>query len=89
MQVCPLASGCWLIHTSFGMASLATIGRKHYVSEHALASILKEVREIGDDMPEAISRSSLKRARHEWANTKTTDYGPILHDLDVIDGVPN
>jgi len=62
-----------------GMASLCHIGRKHFVSKSALASILKEVKEEG--IPEKTSRSSIKRSREDEFKD-STPYG------DLIDNIP-
>ena len=56
--------------------SLADLGRKKFVSQAALAELLKELREL-EELPEATSRSSIKRAREEKV-TVESPLGPLL-----------
>ena len=60
---------------------LAHVGRSKYVSQSALASVLAEVRELGK-VPEACSRSTLKRARDEEINIKTP-YGDLMQSVAI------
>ena len=54
---------------------LARVGRKSYVSQNALAAILKAVKE--EELPKGISRPVIKR-RREAATNVETPYGPIF-----------
>lgn len=47
------------------MASLGTLGRKHYVSQSALSAILAEVKAMEEALPTNAGRKALKRARQE------------------------
>lgn len=56
--------------------SLADLGRRRFVSQSALAELLKELSEL-DQLPSATSRSSVKRAREEKLDIKTP-VGPLF-----------
>ena len=60
---------------------LAALGRRSYVSQSALAEVLKEIREIGY-VPETSSRSSIKRARQEALDIQTP-HGKLLQRLKI------
>ena len=60
---------------------LASLGRRRYVSESALAELLKEVKEVG--MPDASSRSSIKRARKAVIDEIQTEFGPLIQSFEV------
>ena len=67
---------------SSGSAALATLGRGKYVSQSALSAVLKEIREL-PEIPSATSRSSVKRARDELAESYRTPYGNIVQELQL------
>ena len=46
------------------MSALSQLGRRNYVSESGLASLLQELKELGQ-LPEQTSRASIKRARDQ------------------------
>ena len=54
---------------------LADLGRKKFVSQAALAELLSELKDA--PLPEATSRSSIKRARDEKVDI-TTPCGPLF-----------
>ena len=58
-----------------GMLDLAKLGRKKFVSQSALADILRAVRDA-DSLPAGISRSSVKRKREEAVDVETP-FGPV------------
>ena len=53
------------------MASLGTLGRKHYVSQSALSAILAEVKAMEEALPTNVGRKALKRARQEQCDIST------------------
>lgn len=65
---------------------LAHLGRRSYVSESGLAAILKELHTEGE-LPTAISRTSIKRARQKNIHINTI-YGPVLRTMDMTLGAP-
>lgn len=56
--------------------SLANLGRKKFISQAALSSLLKELNEL-EELPETTSRSSLKRARDAEMQI-VTPLGPLM-----------
>ena len=60
---------------------LARVGRKSYVSQNALAAILKAVKE--EELPKRISRPAIKR-RREAATNVETPYGPIFQKWTLV-----
>ena len=61
--------------------SLANLGRKKFISQAALSSLLKELNEL-PELPETTSRSSVKRARD--AETKiATPLGPLMIEREL------
>ena len=65
---------------------LSRLGIRQYVSQSALAAVLKAIQEA-DELPTGISRGSIKRAR-EAAVDVNTPYGPIFRtwNLERISG---
>lgn len=65
---------------------ISKLGRKTFVSQAALAEILSAVKEAGE-VPEATSRSTVKRRRQEAIDIETP-YGPVISsmELDALDG---
>ena len=65
---------------------LARIGRKSYVSQNALAAVLKAVREA-EELPAGISRPAIKRSRVSATDVRTP-YGPLFQTfgLECEDG---
>ena len=65
---------------------LARIGRKSYVSQNALAAVLKAVREA-EELPAGISRPAIKRSRVSATDVRTP-YGPLFQtfSLECEDG---
>lgn len=65
---------------------ISKLGRKTFVSQAALAEILSAVKEAGE-IPEATSRSTVKRRRQEAIDIETP-YGPVISsmELDALDG---
>jgi hypothetical protein len=61
---------------------LANLGRRSYVSQSGLASVLKELRDAGGQLPNAISRDSIKRARQAEINADTT-WGHMIQTLSI------
>jgi hypothetical protein len=59
---------------------LSRLGLRSYVSQSALAQVLSDVRR--DGIPEASSRSSIKRAR-EASIRVSTPFGPLLRSFEV------
>ena len=56
--------------------SLANLGRKKFISQAALSSLLNELKEL-PELPEATSRSSVKRARDGEMQIQTP-LGPLI-----------
>ena len=65
---------------------LADLGRKKYVSQSALSSVLSELKAL-DHVPDATSRSTIKRKREEKMDI-TTPLGKVFNviPLDCVDG---
>jgi hypothetical protein len=62
------------------MSTLVGIGRRKFVSVSALADILKDLKEHG--LPDAISRSSIKRARDsEFDSYVIPGYGAVVRPI--------
>ena len=61
---------------------LSRIGRKHYVSQAGLVSILEAVRESG--LPRGISKSAVKRSRQSAMQVETP-YGSMLKQWSLVD----
>ena len=61
---------------------VASLGRKHYVSQTGLAAVLKEVSESCSTV--APSRSGIKRAREEQV-TIQTPYGDLIDSMQIKD----
>lgn len=65
------------------MADLASLGRQHYVSQAALSAILAEIKQQG--IPEATSRSSVKRARDHQIDSVRNMYGTLMVQSMFVD----
>ena len=65
---------------------LADLGRKKYVSQSALSSVLSELKAL-DHVPDATSRPTIKRKREEKMDI-TTPLGKVFNviPLDCVDG---
>ena len=64
--------------------AFSSLGRKVYVSQRGLESVLKELKEAGhlaDEMTS--SRRSIKRAREEDLASRTTTYGPLIQEMEL------
>ncbi|CAE7599769.1 unnamed protein product [Symbiodinium sp. CCMP2592] len=61
---------------------VASLGRKHYVSQSGLAAVLKEVSESSSTV--APSRSGIKRAREEQVAIDTP-YGALIDNMQIKD----
>ena len=59
------------------MSALSQLGRRDYVSESGLASLLKELKELGQ-LPEQTSRASIKRARDQALTDLSAQYGDLM-----------
>lgn len=68
------------------MAKLAQIGRKKYVSQSALADVIRDIKENG--LPSGSSRSSIKRAREKELQEFSNSYGSLIKFIrfDCVDG---
>ncbi|CAE7508984.1 UBC6 [Symbiodinium sp. CCMP2592] len=69
---------------SSSKAPLAMLGRKAYVSQHGIESVLTDLKKSGllaDDVTS--SRSSIKRAREEDLASLTGVYGPLVQKMEV------
>lgn len=62
------------------MSNVANIGRQKYVSQSALSAILEEVRQNG--IPDASSRSTIKRHRDTKIAEMTNQFGEMLVELE-------
>ena len=61
---------------------LASLGRRKFVSVAGLAEVLKEIREHG--MPDATSRSAIKRARDKAFQADVTSrYGSVIRSIEI------
>ena len=60
---------------------LTSLGRKSYASHSAIANLLSHIDEHG--MPATYDRSAQYRARKEVSRHTMTDYGPLVHDVQV------
>ena len=56
--------------------NLADLGRRRFVSQSALSELLKELKSV-DELPNAISRQSVKRARDDRMSIDTP-VGPLF-----------
>lgn len=59
------------------MSALSQLGRRNYVSESGLASLLQELKELGQ-LPEQTSRASIKRARDQALTGLSAQYGDLM-----------
>ena len=70
---------------------LPMLGRKSYVSQHGLESVLTDLKACGllaDDVTS--SRSSIKRAREEDLASHTSVFGPLVQKMEVpVEGQSN
>lgn len=68
------------------MAELAQLGRKKYVSQSALADVIRDIKENG--IPKNASRSSIKRSREKELHEHSNKFGPLIKFIrfDCIDG---
>lgn len=62
---------------STGRASLATLSQGSYVTDAALAAVLKTLKSSPESFPEHLSRHTIKRARDEQVNVDTI-HGPLI-----------
>lgn len=62
--------------------SLATFGRRKFLSVASLSEVLKEINQFG--MPRVTSRQAIKRARdHEFDKTSSTSYGRVIRPMNI------
>ena len=59
------------------MSVLSQLGRRNYVSESRLASLLTELKELGQ-LPEQTSRAAIKRARDQAISDLSAQYGTLM-----------
>ena len=86
-----LLQGWFLIHlhsshrrqAQLGAMDLSKLGRKTYVSETGLASVLKEISDSGLPVPEHASRRTVKRARVLALTDLAGLYGPLIKSLSI------
>ena len=70
--------------SSSSNAVLADLGRSSYVSQRGLADTLRRLQSTGKlSKEEAVSRSSIKRAREFEMESHTTRYGKICFDKEL------
>ena len=65
---------------------LSRLGRRSFISQSGIAEVLAAVKDAGE-LPEGISRSSVKRKRQQAVDV-TTPYGKLLHqwEFDLTNG---
>ena len=65
----------------FMALDIASLGRRSFISQSALAEVLTAVRESGE-LPQTCSKSTVKRRREEAAQVETP-YGPLIQFLEA------
>ena len=68
-------------------ALLCQLGRKSYVSQRGLSSVLRAIKDSGE-VPDVTSRSSIKRAREAALADTATQFGPLMRAMDISLAVP-
>jgi hypothetical protein len=61
---------------------LANLGRRRYISQNALAELLKELQDLDEPLGLGLSRSSIKRARKEEIHHHTA-VGPLFRKMTI------